>query len=118
MKVPAGKLSPPPLGLGPLLRPRPLEALSRGVAETPVTLLSGPAGSGKTLLASSWAQEQHNRPPVAWLSLDATDDDPSVFWRHPSLPSTEPASSSMWGRPGRALPTRRPWGCRCRWSLP
>ena len=80
MQVPAGKLSPPPLGFGPLLRPRLLEALSRGVAETPVTLLSGPAGSGKTLLASSWALEQHDHPPVAWLSLDAADDDPSMFW--------------------------------------
>jgi LuxR family maltose regulon positive regulatory protein len=79
-KVPAGKLSPPPLGFGPLLRPRLLQTLSRGVADTPVTLLSGPAGSGKTLLASSWAQEQHDRPPIAWLSLDAADDDPSVFW--------------------------------------
>src|SRR5690349_6368933 len=75
--VPAGKLSPPPLGFGPLLRPRLLTALSRSVADRPVTLLSGLAGSGKTLLASSWALEQLDHPPVAWLSLDAANDDPS-----------------------------------------
>src|SRR3712207_9191124 len=78
--VPPGKLTPPPLGFPPLSRPRPLRALSRSVATSPVTLLSGPAGTGKTGRAASWAQEAHERPPVAWLSLDAADDDPATFW--------------------------------------
>jgi LuxR family maltose regulon positive regulatory protein len=77
----AGKLGPPPLGFPPLSRPRLSQVLSRGVAVTPVTLLSGPAGSGKTVLASLWAQTHHRRP-VAWLSLDDADDDPAVFWRY------------------------------------
>jgi LuxR family maltose regulon positive regulatory protein len=44
----SGKLIPPPLGFAPLLRPRLFHLLSEGVAATPVTLLSGPAGAGKT----------------------------------------------------------------------
>jgi LuxR family maltose regulon positive regulatory protein len=75
-----GKLVPPPLGFPPLSRPRLLRALSRGVATGPLTLLSGPAGSGKTVLAATWVQEARDRLPVAWLSLDAADDDPAVFW--------------------------------------
>jgi LuxR family transcriptional regulator, maltose regulon positive regulatory protein len=75
------KLSPPPLGFPPLPRPRLLRQLSRGVATTPVTLLSGPAGSGKTVLAATWMQAQQGRR-VGWLSLDAGDDDPAVFRPH------------------------------------
>jgi LuxR family maltose regulon positive regulatory protein len=74
------KLTPPPLGFPPLARPRLLRALSDGVGSSPVTLVSGPAGSGKTVLAASWALENPTRLPVAWLSLDAADDDPSTFW--------------------------------------
>ncbi|MGY1634539.1 LuxR C-terminal-related transcriptional regulator [Geodermatophilus sp. SYSU D01186] len=75
------KLSPPPLGFAPLPRPRLLQALTRGVASTPVTLLSGPAGSGKTVLAATWMRAQQGRR-LAWLSVDAGDDDPAVFPPH------------------------------------
>jgi LuxR family maltose regulon positive regulatory protein len=81
-EVLAGKMAPPPLGFPPLPRPRLLQALSRGVAATPVTLLSGPAGSGKTVLAASWARTEHAGTPVAWLSLDVTDDEPAAFWHY------------------------------------
>ncbi len=73
------KLTPPPLGFPPLPRQRLLDRLSRGVGATPVTLVSGPAGSGKTVLAASWLLAQRDRH-VAWLSLDGGDDDPAVFW--------------------------------------
>jgi LuxR family maltose regulon positive regulatory protein len=49
--------------------------------EAPVTLLSAPAGSGKTTLMSSWAKDRTDRGArVAWVSLDRTDNDPLVFW--------------------------------------
>src|ERR1700750_2887191 len=51
------------------------EALSRGLV-----LVCAPAGYGKTSLLASWAR--HSRNPVAWLSLDASDNDPARFWRH------------------------------------
>ncbi|HEY1002195.1 MAG TPA: hypothetical protein VGD83_21400, partial [Streptosporangiaceae bacterium] len=73
------KLHPP--GPRPDFLPRPRlaarldEALSRGLV-----LVCAPAGYGKTSLLASWAR--NSRHPVAWLSLDASDNDPARFWRH------------------------------------
>ena len=74
------KLAPPPLGFDPLPRPRLFDLISRAVAAAPVTLLSGPAGSGKTVLAGSWMRAQEGRRTVGWLTLDETEDDPAAFW--------------------------------------
>lgn len=41
-------------------------------------LLSAPAGHGKTMLLAEWAAERRER--VAWLSLDAGDDDAARLW--------------------------------------
>lgn len=45
-----------------------------------LTLVSAPAGFGKTTLLSIWVSE--NDLPVAWLSLDTDDDDPAIFLRY------------------------------------
>jgi LuxR family maltose regulon positive regulatory protein len=53
-----------------------------------LTLVSAPAGFGKTILLGDWAlhaarSEDHLCPtPVAWLSLDNADNDPVRFWSH------------------------------------
>ncbi len=61
-------------------RPRLIEALSAGL-EKKVVLLSAPAGFGKTALLAQWADSPHGRAePLAWLSLDAEDNDPLRFW--------------------------------------
>ncbi len=39
-----------------------------------------PAGYGKTVLLADWSRR--GPQPVAWLSLDAGDNDPARFWRH------------------------------------
>ena len=50
--------------------------MDRGL-ETTVTLVSAPAGYGKSVLVSHWADSIE--PPVAWISLDASDGDPAQF---------------------------------------
>ncbi|HVT77368.1 MAG TPA: LuxR C-terminal-related transcriptional regulator [Acidimicrobiales bacterium] len=51
--------------------------LLRG-AEPPLTLVSAPAGFGKTTLLAEWFADRGR--PTAWLSLDASDSDASGFW--------------------------------------
>lgn len=45
-----------------------------------LTLITAPAGYGKTTLLSEWTMTLHQ--PVAWLSLDQRDNDPARFWGH------------------------------------
>ena len=60
-------------------RPRLAVALGEGLARR-LTLVCAPAGSGKTVMLADWARSAGR--PVAWLSLDAADNDPVRFWRH------------------------------------
>ena len=61
-------------------RPRLSERLSRG-AESALTLVSAPAGFGKTTLLAEWlAAAAADGRSVAWLSLDQRDNDPALFW--------------------------------------
>ncbi|MFC5265797.1 LuxR C-terminal-related transcriptional regulator [Kribbella qitaiheensis] len=45
-----------------------------------LTVVSGPAGFGKTTLVAEWAAE--SACPVAWVSLDRRDNDPALFWAY------------------------------------
>jgi LuxR family maltose regulon positive regulatory protein len=48
-----------------------------------LTLVSAPAGFGKTTLLSAWlAAPAAEERPVAWLSLEASDSQPAVFWTY------------------------------------
>ncbi len=61
-----------------VLRPRLVERLDEGLAAgNRLTLVSAPAGFGKTTLVSEWVAGCGR--PVAWLSLDGGDSDPSRF---------------------------------------
>lgn len=62
-------------------RQRLVERLA-GAAAGPLTVVTGPAGCGKTTLAAAWARSGSPRGPVVWLSLEPTDDDPGVFWTY------------------------------------
>lgn len=42
-----------------------------------MTLVSAPAGYGKTTILTQWVAQLND--PVAWLSLDEKDNDPFVF---------------------------------------
>ncbi|MGB5186308.1 MAG: transcriptional regulator, partial [Acidimicrobiia bacterium] len=48
--------------------------------ETPLTLVSAPAGYGKSTLVSHWIESLDH--PTAWLSLDVADGDLTVFTRY------------------------------------
>ena len=75
----ATKLNVP--GMRPDLVPRPrlAQRLDEGGGRG-LVLACAPAGYGKTVLLAEWVRR--GRRPVAWLSLDAADNDPARFWRH------------------------------------
>jgi len=66
------------------LIPRPrLAALLNACPRRPLTLVSAPAGFGKTTLLSQWVQALSPESiQVAWVSLDEQDNDPARFWRY------------------------------------
>jgi LuxR family maltose regulon positive regulatory protein len=62
-------------------RPRLAERLDSG-REAALTLVSAPAGFGKTTLLTDWLASSAGEGATAWLSLDRRDDDPVVFWSY------------------------------------
>jgi LuxR family maltose regulon positive regulatory protein len=70
------KLYIPPSRPNLVLRPRLTERLNAGL-QCKLTLISAPAGFGKTTLVSEWIASCGR--PVAWLSLDEGDNDPVRF---------------------------------------
>ena len=70
------KLYIPTLRPALVRRTRLNEALQTGL-ERPLTLVSAPAGFGKTTLICSWIRECEL--PAAWLSLEESDNDPVRF---------------------------------------
>ena len=70
------KLYAPPPRPKIVLRPRLIERLNEGM-HCKLTLISASAGFGKTTLVSEWIASCGR--PVAWLSLDEGDNDPSRF---------------------------------------
>ncbi|MBV9951420.1 MAG: AAA family ATPase [Acidimicrobiia bacterium] len=61
----------------PHVRRARLERLLEDDHRRPVTLVSAPAGAGKTTLVSSWV-EQRDRP-VEWLTVEDRDNEPGGF---------------------------------------
>jgi LuxR family maltose regulon positive regulatory protein len=102
----ATKLYVPPLRRDYVPRPRLLARLAEGL-ERRLVLVSAPAGFGKTTLLSEWLLARrrpptaHERPSVAWLSLDAEDNDLARFLRYlvaalaPAAPEVDEAAASL-----------------------
>ncbi len=92
-----------------IARPRLGAALSRG-AEAGLTLVSAPAGFGKTTLLAEWLA---GAPPggasVAWLALDPRDNDPALFWAYvlaaldTAAPGVAATARSSLQRPGPTI---------------
>src|SRR4028118_2125113 len=72
----ATKLYAPPPRPKVVLRPRLTERLDEGLL-CRLTLVSAPAGFGKTTLVGEWVAGCGR--PAAWLSLDEGDSDPTRF---------------------------------------
>lgn len=68
----ATKLYIPPPRPQAVLRPRLMERLAE-YSHRKLTLISAPAGFGKTMLVSEWIA--HTKQRAAWLSLDEGDND-------------------------------------------
>ncbi|MBW2091233.1 MAG: HTH-type transcriptional regulator MalT [Deltaproteobacteria bacterium] len=63
-------------------RTRLHEHLNTGLRRK-LTIISATAGFGKTTLLSAWCDSiLAQKIPVAWLSLDADDNDPARFWAY------------------------------------
>ncbi|WP_237067518.1 HTH-type transcriptional regulator MalT [Microbulbifer guangxiensis] len=60
-------------------RPRLLDRLEQSSSDQ-FLLITAPAGYGKTTLVSSWAASRET--PVAWYSLDGSDNEPTQFCRY------------------------------------
>ncbi|MBK9052248.1 MAG: hypothetical protein IPL78_15465 [Chloroflexi bacterium] len=84
----ATKLYCPPPRPDVVMRPRLLQHLERSLT-CPLTLVSAPAGYGKTTLVSTWLHqyaaaasgsgESVVMPAWSGLSLDEADNDPYIF---------------------------------------
>ena len=102
MPVLSTKLFVPPRRPQSVPRARLVDRLSAGrAAGRKLTLISAPAGFGKTTVVSEWIAEVQAREPdvrVAWISLDGGDNDPSRFLSY---------LLAALGRP-RALPANSP----------
>ena len=72
----ATKLYLPRLRSHVVSRPRLITRLNEGL-QGKLTLISAPAGFGKTTLVSQWLAGCGR--PAAWLSLDAWENDPARF---------------------------------------
>jgi LuxR family maltose regulon positive regulatory protein len=94
--VPLGtKLNPP---TGARRRVARSGLVDRLVSDEPrrLTLISAPAGWGKTTLLAEWAADSRERRPFAWFALDRGDNDPVRFWGYAieALRTVEPSIGS------------------------
>jgi LuxR family transcriptional regulator, maltose regulon positive regulatory protein len=76
---PSARLRPPPPPAYAIERTALLRRLE--AASAPVSVVCGPAGSGKTTLAAGFAARlAGDGHVVAWVGVDARDDDPGALW--------------------------------------
>ncbi len=78
------KICSPRLPSSLIERARLLDQLDAGLQHS-LTLIEAPAGFGKTTLVGQWIASRAATPrfpKVAWVSLEAEDNDPVRFWRY------------------------------------
>jgi LuxR family maltose regulon positive regulatory protein len=75
----AAKSAPPAIRAQLIERAALIEILSAEPSRK-LTLLSAPAGWGKTTLLAQWVSGADDHRRRGWVSLDASDNDPARFW--------------------------------------
>jgi LuxR family maltose regulon positive regulatory protein len=106
----ATKFYVPPFRAEMVSRPRLVEQVNAGLHRK-LTLISAPAGFGKTTLLSEWIRSCPR--PVAWLSLDQSDNDLARFVAYfvGALRTVEPATEVLSGTTdGMLSGLQSPWG--------
>jgi LuxR family transcriptional regulator, maltose regulon positive regulatory protein len=76
----AAKITPPGVPDWAVRRPRITKLIAEGARWSPLTVVTGPPGAGKTMALALWAAADPGT--VAWLSLDEYDNRPRVFWSY------------------------------------
>ena len=61
-------------------RPRITTLIAQGTRWRPLTVVTAPAGAGKTTALALWAAAQP--ATIAWVGVDEFDNRPGVFWAH------------------------------------
>jgi LuxR family maltose regulon positive regulatory protein len=75
------KLHAPTPGPSTLTRPHLSAVLGAGAGKK-LTLVSAPAGFGKTTLLAAWCAAEKQRRPASWVHLDQGDNDPLCMWTY------------------------------------
>ena len=76
----ASKITAPGVPDWAVPRPRITELIAQGRRWCPLTVVTGPAGAGKTMALALWAAAGPG--PVAWVTVDEFDSRPGVFWTY------------------------------------
>ena len=76
----ASKITAPSVPDWVLPRPRITKLIADGTQWCRLTVVTGPAGAGKTIALALWAAAQPGT--VAWVSVDEFDNRPRVFWSY------------------------------------
>ena len=98
-RILAAKITAPGVPDSALPRPRITKLIAHGTRWCPLTVLTAPAGAGKTTALALWAAAEPRT--VAWVSADEFDSGPGVFWAYviaalrrsgAAVPTTLPAA--------------------------
>ena len=91
---------------GIVSRPRLFERLG---ASARVTVISAPAGSGKTVLLRSWISQAGATGSAAWMTVRRGEQDPQQFWLSVLSALRQTASGRVLVQPLTAAPDLDGW---------
>jgi LuxR family maltose regulon positive regulatory protein len=74
------KIHIPPLHSNLVNRTHLIQRLNKGVVNSRLTIISAPAGYGKSTLLGEWVSQLDI--PVAWISLERGENVPACFWKY------------------------------------